>query len=650
MVTAMDSEQLDARPTLRAWLGEYDAIEADYLNDLIEQGIELGPRNAHTAESEQVKRRLRDKGALFRNGDASISVGSLSSACVACTGDCGSKTFFLSLECNRSCYFCFNANQLDFEQHQKLNTSWQREVEAFAEACECVTHVGLTGGEPLLHKPETLKFFEHIRSEHPCAHMRIYTAGDFFDESFLEALRKSGLHELRMSIKLDADDGDAIVDDAIEKLALAKRFIPDVMVEMPVIPGTNVQMKRLLRKLDALGVFGINLLEFCYPMGAWDEFGARGFRVKNPPFPVLYNYRYAGGLPIDGSELLCLELLEFGIDEGLSLGIHYCSLENKNCDQVLQQNTAYKLDAELFELSDADYFYRIAKVFDGDVPLVQAHLTSIDARFIADEQEAILSFHPRHVPALAELPVVTATSINVVEQLPDGFGVRELKLELPEGDIHMSEHTLGQTRAAAWEFAAFSFAYPTPELAEALASGEWTEAAAEIAEALNLPTPPDSAALASYVGLSPEDTLHTLRVEATRLFIGLPEPVTSPYEGVWRAAEDGVQALLFVNPHSMAVERAMKAVGVGQRKGINEPLDRVDAECAFLQYLCMLSSGMGEAPENIEIPEGGWAAEHDRFLEEHVRTWMPQFADRVIAESREPFYAAAATMLKQLTS
>ena len=36
------------------------------------------------------------------------------------------------------------------------------------------------------------------------------------------------------------------------------------------------------------GAFGINLLEFCYPMGAWDEFERRGFSVKNPPFPVLY--------------------------------------------------------------------------------------------------------------------------------------------------------------------------------------------------------------------------------------------------------------------------------------------------------------------------------------------------------------------------
>jgi len=38
------------------------------------------------------------------------------------------------------------------------------------------------------------------------------------------------------------------------------------MVEMPVIPGSLEEMKDLLKKLDSLGIFGINLLEFCFPL------------------------------------------------------------------------------------------------------------------------------------------------------------------------------------------------------------------------------------------------------------------------------------------------------------------------------------------------------------------------------------------------
>ncbi|WP_255467240.1 TorD/DmsD family molecular chaperone [Raoultibacter phocaeensis] len=203
------------------------------------------------------------------------------------------------------------------------------------------------------------------------------------------------------------------------------------------------------------------------------------------------------------------------------------------------------------------------------------------------------------------------------------------------------------TLATAYELLAFSFRYPGAELADAVASGEWAEAAAEVAGALGLALPQGwDAGLAAYAGQEPESLLHALRAEATRLFVGAPEPAVSPYEGVWRAADDGVQALLFVNPHSMAVERFMRSCGVGRPEGTNEPLDRIDAELELLQYLCMLDAGPAGAPEGAGPPEGGWAAARERFLEEHALAWMPRFADKVAEESREPFFRAAAGLLK----
>ena len=145
---------LEARPTLRAWLDEYASIEADFLDQLAAWGIRVGARDAVSAAERRAKERLRALGARFRNGDASIVCGALSSACVACTGGRGSKTFFLSLACNRSCYFCFNANQAGYEEHLRLNEAWRDDVDAFAATCGEVTHVGLTGGEPLLHADE----------------------------------------------------------------------------------------------------------------------------------------------------------------------------------------------------------------------------------------------------------------------------------------------------------------------------------------------------------------------------------------------------------------------------------------------------------------------------------------------------------------
>ena len=149
-----------------------------------------------------------------------------------------------------------------------------------------------------------------------------------------------------------------------------------------------------------------------------------------PRPPVLYNYGYAGGLPLAGSELLCLELLEFALDEGLSLGVHYCSLENKNRDQICLQNASRPLDGGVYERDEHDFFLKTMKVFDGDVPLVQRALEACGVgAFALEDDGRSLAFHPRHVAAVQGLPVALCRSYNVLEESADGTVVRELKLE-----------------------------------------------------------------------------------------------------------------------------------------------------------------------------------------------------------------------------
>ena len=200
------------------------------------------------------------------------------------------------------------------------------------------------------------------------------------------------------------------------------------------------------------------------------------------------------------------------------------------------------------------------------------------------------------------------------------------------------------TRATAWELAALSFRYPGPELEGAVASGEWAEAAREIVGALGLALPEGFGAGASAEGLRPE---------ATRLFVGAPEPAVSPYEGVWRAADDGVQALLFVNPHSMEVERFVRECGLGRPEGTNEPLDHVATECELMEHLALRAAGAeppGGAPAGADLPGGSPEAAYGACLEGHARTWMPRFADAVAAESRVPFYRDAAAFLGALVA
>ena len=215
-----------------------------------------------------------------------------------------------------------------------------------------------------------------------------------------------------------------------------------------------------------------------------------------------------------------------------------------------------------------------------------------------------------------------------------------------------------QTEAVALELLSLSFRYPDDVLCEAVLSGEWLGAALDVARVLELDLPEgfedarlavgaDGSAIESVEGMK-----HALRAEATHLFVGAPNAAVSPYEGIWRAGDDGVQGLLFVNPHSMAVERFMGACGLGKPEGTNEPLDHVSTELEVLQYLAMLEAGMTQPLEGAvpadALPGGSPAAAYAQFVSEHAATWLPRFARAVQEQARLPFYRAAAQLLGAL--
>ncbi len=426
-------------PVLQHWLDIYDSIYDDYLQDIVSTGVRLSAPHAFQAETESLLARLREKGATLRNAGASVSTGMLSTACIACTGSPGSETFHYSLECQRHCYFCFNPNQGCYGDNGGLR-DWRTELKHKESSGVEMTHIALTGGEPLIHPEEALAFFRHAHTTWPDAHLRLYTTGDQLSEELLDDLVDAGLSEIRFSIKLedDATEKDAV----LERIALAASRDLDVMVEMPVIPGTLDEMRKLILKLDGLGIFGINLLEFCYPFNNWPEFEKRGFEVKNPPFPILYDYEYAGGLPIGGSEVEALELVEFALDSGVRMGVHYCSLENKHRDQILTQNRSARLSDPTYMLDEGDYFWKTCKVFGTDVPLARLRLRGLmcgepartdeaeSAPWRFDADDDCLQFHPRLKSHMTELPITITTSYNVLERRQDGVVIRELALKI----------------------------------------------------------------------------------------------------------------------------------------------------------------------------------------------------------------------------
>lgn len=384
---------------LHTALAQYELAERRYVEALEGKGLVFEKYNANRARCAELRATLAARGASVRNAGASLSMGYLSPACVECTGNRGSETFSTTFKCHRDCYFCFNHNQPDYEKFFNEGCPWEESVTRAAAENVSLACVGLTGGEPLLDLENTRHFLARAKKLWPSAHKRLYTSGDLLTEESAMMLRDAGLDEIRFSVK--DDDTPSQQKRVLDALRLAKRFIPSVMVEMPVIPGAKQHMQQLFRNFEALGIDGINLLEFCFPFCNWEEFSRRGFTLKNPPFEEMYDYGYSGGLAVAGSEELILELMLWAQDEGFTFGMHYCSLENKHRSEMRQKNERAAHVHPCIEFDKDDFFLKTMKVFGSDVETTRAALIAAGCKdFMEDIDEQSLAFSPRYKEAL----------------------------------------------------------------------------------------------------------------------------------------------------------------------------------------------------------------------------------------------------------
>lgn len=414
-------------PALREYAEIYVRIYEDFMEQVRGLGLEIEDEDTTAAVAGKMAD-LKKMGAVLRNNDKSIYINRISPSCVACQTGIGSSTFFISLKCHRECFYCFNPNQENYEYYLQHRRDLVTELAELRKTSPRMGHLALTGGEPLLYKEETYRFFEQARALYPNAHTRLYTSGDHIDRPTLESLEQSGLKEIRFSIRMhDLAKGHR---HTLDNIALAREYIPGVMVEMPVLPDSFEEMKEVLVELDRLGIFGINLLELCFPLANPEVFREKGYKVRARPFRVLYDYWYAGGLPIAGSEAVCLDLMDFALEGALKLGVHYCSLENKHTGQIYRQNGALKLPDRTF-VSPKDYFIKTAKVFGEDVPAVKEALQRAGCRelFFSEEHES-LEFHLNHITHLKKMSIEVGVSTQVVENRENESFLRELKVDV----------------------------------------------------------------------------------------------------------------------------------------------------------------------------------------------------------------------------
>ena len=258
-------------------------------------------------------RRLENLGLIIRNKGTSVYLNRISPGCYDCSRGTG-LTIATTKECNRNCYFCF------YPGPSKDKIKLLEAIKEMRTGRALMLSFAITGGECLLELNATLDILDIAKKiAGNICQTRIYTNGDMLNRSVLKKLRAAKLDEIRISIKPDKKQFKAI--------ALAKEYIPRVMVETPVFPDEE-EMKNVLLKLNNLGIFGVNLLEFVFSCRNAQLYKKRGYKLvsaKVNDFSQPYPYDY----PVYGSEETCLNLLEFSAKENLTIGVHYCSFKNK---------------------------------------------------------------------------------------------------------------------------------------------------------------------------------------------------------------------------------------------------------------------------------------------------------------------------------
>lgn len=240
--------------------------------------------------------------------------GKLPKGCAHCVK--GEKlVLFVTGLCPRRCAFCPISDekwQKDVVYANEWKTSNIKNIIKEAELISA-KGAGITGGDPLARIDRTIKFIKALKKHFGKFHIHLYTSLDLVDDKKLKRLNNSGLDEIRFDFDIDSDK-------LWPKIELVKKYDWDIGVEIPVIPGKDKKIWKIITFLNGKGIF-LNLNELEIPDNSFHKM--QGLKTKN-------EISYA----VKGSEELALKLLSIIKKKKIDINVHYCTATLKDRHQL----------------------------------------------------------------------------------------------------------------------------------------------------------------------------------------------------------------------------------------------------------------------------------------------------------------------------
>lgn len=257
--------------------------------------------------------------AVSKTGHFSWKAGNLAKGCELCVR--GEKlVLFITGLCGQRCFYCPVSEQ-KFGKDVVFADEWMiknpdNPVELFEEA-ELVraSGVGITGGDPLVDVERCCKYVKLLKKKFGRNfHVHLYTPLLLVDMKRLKLLADAGVDEIRFHPNLD--------DDSLwHKLSLAKKFNWTVGIEIPVVPGFE---KKILKLVD----FAVGKIDFLN----LNELELSDTAVSHYSLPKEFVAKSDLSYGVNGSELLGRKILKYCSKKGLPA--HFCSAKLKDSVQV----------------------------------------------------------------------------------------------------------------------------------------------------------------------------------------------------------------------------------------------------------------------------------------------------------------------------
>jgi pyruvate formate-lyase activating enzyme-like uncharacterized protein len=241
--------------------------------------------------------RLRRHGARQSFFGSKLYSGALSPGCSTCS-DSAWSCVYLTGQCTAGCSFCPITPGIETSLPHASGVAFYG-LEAYLAFLRFAGFRGVSfsSGSPLLRFEETLAWIARIKQEGPDRYVWMYTNGDLVDKGRLNALRETGLDEIRINIRAR--------DYALGPVALTRAAIPTVTVEIPVIPEECEVLRERIVELHWPGVDHLNLHQLFVNQANYLYLAGRGYSL----LPLIRS-----SFPVLESELCALRLMSFTLE------------------------------------------------------------------------------------------------------------------------------------------------------------------------------------------------------------------------------------------------------------------------------------------------------------------------------------------------